>query len=53
MKTSWKTSWVGFLSNLRTKEAHKTCQIRASSCKEEKIKFWKDLIKIEREIFLH
>ena len=53
MKTRCKTSWVGFLSTLRTKEAHKTCQFRANSYKEEKIKFWKDLMNIEEKIFLH
>ena len=36
MKTRYNLSWIGFLSSLRTKEAHKTCQIRASSCKEGK-----------------
>ena len=53
MKTRCKTSWVGFLSILRTKEAHNTCQFRASSYKEEKIKFWKDLMEINKKIFLH
>ena len=51
MKTRYIFKWIGFLSNLRSKIAHKTCQIRASSHMEEKIKFSKDLILFERENF--
>src|ERR1044072_1858102 len=51
MKTRYIFKWIGFLSNLRSKIAHKTCQIRASSHMEEKIKFSKDLILFERKLF--
>src|ERR1044072_8265287 len=41
MKTRYNFKWIGFLSNLRSKIAHKTCQFRASSHMEGKIKFSK------------
>src|ERR1051325_5779403 len=52
METRFNLNLVGFLSSLRSKMAHTTCQIRATSCKGRKIKFLKRFdLNLKRNIF--